>query len=132
LNDQNEFNSSSNLPPAPAPTSTSKQTPVHVLEKTVNLSNVEASLPSPRATTPPPESSEPSALVLALTRLADLEAQMEYEFTKYTQLVQRHKRIRAEFEVLETLPVGMEAFQEDFDKLLASEMKSEELSGNLQ
>jgi hypothetical protein len=120
LTEQNELTSPSNVPRSPSPPSASKASPENVSEQSALLS----SSPIPRDMTPPPEASEPSALVLALTRLADLEAQMEYEFTKYTQLVQRHKRIRAEFEVLEKLPVGMEAFQEDFDKLLASEKKT--------
>lgn len=45
---------------------------------------------------------------------------MEYEFAKHTQLVMEQQKLRAEYEVLEKMPVGMAAFQEDYDKLVAS------------
>lgn len=74
-----------------------------------------------RSQSPPtPEPSEPSGLVLALTRLADMEAQMEYEFAKLTRLTKEQQRIRTEYEVLEKMPVGMAAFQNEYDAYLVS------------
>jgi len=57
--------------------------------------------------------------VLALTRLIDLEAQMEYAFAKHMQLVVAQKVLRAQYDVLEKAPIGIDAFQEDLDKLTA-------------
>lgn len=45
---------------------------------------------------------------------------MEYEFAKHTQLVLEQRKLRAAYEVLEKMPVGMAAFQEDYDKYVAS------------
>lgn len=70
-------------------------------------------------------------MVLALTRLADLEAQMEYEFVKLTQLGREQKKIRVEYEVLEKLPVGKEAFQEDYNIKFAAELAGEHEPGEV-
>jgi hypothetical protein len=53
----------------------------------------------------------------ALVRLADLEASMEYAFAKHMLLVKRGKELRAQQKVLETLPVGLEAIEEDLKKI---------------
>jgi hypothetical protein len=52
-----------------------------------------------------------------MKRLAELEASMEYAFAKHMLLVRRRKELQAQFKVLSTLPVGIEALQEDLDKL---------------
>jgi len=75
--------------------------------------------PPKRAPSPSPPAGPPSGLTVALTRLADLESQMEFEYAKHTQLLRQHDIIRAQIEVLETLPVGMEAFKEDLGLLIA-------------
>lgn len=50
---------------------------------------------------------------------------MEYEFAKLTQLGTEQKNIRAEFEVLEKMPVGKEAFQDDYDQKFAHELEGD-------
>jgi len=77
--------------------------------------------------TQPPEPSEPSASMLALTRLLDLEAQMEYAFAKHMALVASQKMLRVQYEELERLPVGIEAFQEELDKLKLRKEETEQL-----
>ena len=47
-------------------------------------------------------------MVKALTRLADMEAQMEYEFAKLSRLQLKSQIIRAEYEGFADLPVGMD------------------------
>ena len=64
-----------------------------------------------------PEPAEPSGYVTALIRLADLEAQMEYEFAKHMQLLNRHKELKAQYKILENLPVGLDAIKDDLAKL---------------
>lgn len=80
---------------------------------------VEEAPPAPRPLSPPPVGS-PSRVMKALTRLAELEASMEYAFAKHMLLVKRRTELQAQYKVLENLPVGMEAIQEDLEKLQAS------------
>ena len=56
----------------------------------------------------------------AMIRLADLEAQMEYAYAKHMLLVKKRRELQQQHEVLKDLPVGIEAIQEDLDKLIAS------------
>jgi hypothetical protein len=78
---------------------------------------VEPPLPVPPS--PPPEPSEPSGYVVALTRLFDLEAQMEFAFAKHMQLMAKQKKLRAQTEVLQNLPVGIEALTDELEKLVS-------------
>lgn len=88
---------------------------------------VETSRPEPKQPpkpetpppTPPPEPSAPSAYMMALTRLAEVEAQMEFEFAKLTRVSMKRQLVRAELDTLSSLPVGRPAFQEDYEKYLA-------------
>jgi hypothetical protein len=73
----------------------------------------------PRPISPPLEGS-PSGVMKALVRLAELEASMEYAFAKHMLLVRRRKELQAQYKVLEALPVGIEALQEDLEKLGAA------------
>jgi hypothetical protein len=87
--------------------------------------------PEPPAGLPTPEPSAPSPYVLALTRLADLEAQMEFAFAKHLQLMTAGKRLHVQTETLRDLPVGLECFKEDLDAFTAqykerSEKESEQ------
>jgi hypothetical protein len=75
--------------------------------------------PRERPSTPPPEPSEPSGKVLALTRLLDLETQMEYAFAKHLQLVRRQKLLRLQYKALENFPVGIDAIKDDLAILKA-------------
>ena len=72
-----------------------------------------------------PDPLEPSGLVRALTRLANLEAQMEYEFAKLTHLGRQQQKLRLEYMVLEQLPVGKEAFEDDYNTKFAAELAGE-------
>uniref|UniRef100_A0A7S2YEY4 Uncharacterized protein n=1 Tax=Entomoneis paludosa TaxID=265537 RepID=A0A7S2YEY4_9STRA len=74
--------------------------------------------------TPPPEPSAPSGLVLALTRLADMEAEMECAYAKHMLLKARQKKLRAQYELMENLPVGIEAIQDDLDKFVNAAQES--------
>jgi hypothetical protein len=60
---------------------------------------------------------EPSALTLALTRLVDLEAQMEYEFAKFMQLEVERQILAVKYEHMQTLPIGFDAFTEDYQNM---------------
>jgi hypothetical protein len=83
--------------------------------------------PLPKLDPPPiaPEPSEPSGYVLALLRLADLEAQMESSFAKHVQLQRTQKHLQAQYEVLKDLPVGLDALQ---DELVKKEKEPQQLS----
>jgi hypothetical protein len=76
------------------------------------------------AATPPrpisPPAGEPSALVLATIRWADLEAQMEYEYAKLCRLSEQQQCLRAEYQCLERLTVGIPSFQADYDAHVAA------------
>ncbi len=61
----------------------------------------------------PPPPGQPSGIVLALARLADLEAQMEYAYAKHMLLVRRQVELQLQTKILENLPVGMDAFSEE-------------------
>lgn len=50
---------------------------------------------------------EPSGYVRSLLRLADLEAQMEYEYVKLQQLMFQQQILRLEYNVLEQMPIGV-------------------------
>jgi hypothetical protein len=76
----------------------------------------------PRPISPPPPG-KPSGVVMALARLADLKAQMEYSYAKHMQLVKQQKELQLQAKVLETLPVGIEAFKEELD-LVTSEAEA--------
>jgi len=92
----------------------------------------------PRAETPPPQevpvvdvvplsppAAPPSALALAMARLTDLTAQMEFQYAKHLQLSREHEIVKTKLTVLQGLPVGIDAFREDLQKLTA-EKKGEE------
>ena len=72
----------------------------------------------PRA--PAPDPTDPTPAVSAMARWMDLEAQLEYAFAKHVQLVLEHRTQRARCDRLEQLDVGMEAFQDDLDALVAA------------
>ena len=68
--------------------------------------------------TPPPSPGPPSGVTVALTRLADLEAQMEFAYAKHILLQKRHELLMAQYDHLETLPVGFDAFEEEYKKFI--------------
>ena len=80
-----------------------------------------SSLPPPMVVVPPDISTtEPSGLVLAILRLADLESQMEYEYAKHEQLAFQQQLLREEYKVLAAMPIGMASYQSDYEQYLAS------------
>ena len=100
-------------PSSPQPTATMdpKQSP------SPSLNQPEVEIPtSSKPTLLLPEPSEPSDLVVALTRLADLEAQMEFAFAKHVMVMNKGKDLRAQYELLESLPVGIDSIQDELDK----------------
>lgn len=74
----------------------------------------------PRPLSPPPPG-EPSGVMLAMKRLAELEASMEYAFAKHMLLVRRRKELQAQFKVLDNMTVGIELLEEDLAKLETAE-----------
>jgi len=68
-----------------------------------------------------PPAAPPSALALAMARLTDLAAQMEFQHAKYLQLSRDHESMKAKLSVLQDLPVGTDAFREDLERLIAEE-----------
>jgi len=77
----------------------------------------EAEPPVPPPISPPPKG-KPTGVMLALTRLIELEASMEYAYAKHMLLSNRRKELQRQQEVLETLPVGIEAIRGDLEKLV--------------
>jgi len=63
----------------------------------------------------PPPKVEPSGLIMALSRLAELEEQLEYAFAKHVQLTKTQEKLRAQTKVLKKLPVGIDAIREELD-----------------
>jgi hypothetical protein len=107
--------------------SESKTTNVHEtdLDRVVSTERIPPPTTTPSASTVvvlPPDISttEPSGLVMALLRLADLETQMEYEYAKHEALAFQQKILRAEYKVLESMPIGMASYQSDYEQYLAS------------
>ena len=80
----------------------------------------------PRPLTPPPVS-KPSGVVMALARLADLEAQMEYAYVKHMQLVKRQRELQLQAKVLERLPVGLEAVRDELAAITVEATANAEL-----
>ena len=100
-------------PPRPSPSSPNK---------TIQAPVVRAPTPEPeKAKTPPPSPGPPSGYTTARTRLADLEAQMEFAYAKHILLVKRHQVLMAQYDHLEGLPVGLEAFQVELEALVGAE-----------
>jgi hypothetical protein len=89
--------------------------PKDLLVSTISITSPEQG--PTRSATPPPEPSKPSGYIVALTRLADMEAQMEYAFAKHLHLSIEQKKLRAQYGILEGLPVGIDAVKEDLDNL---------------
>lgn len=75
-------------------------------------------VPKKKVLTPPPSPGPPSALTVALIRLADLEAQVEFAYAKHIMLAKRHKVLLKQYEHLEKLPVGVEAFEGELKALV--------------
>jgi hypothetical protein len=56
---------------------------------------------------------KPSGVMVALTRLADLEAQLEYAYAKHVQLMKIQEDLNLQSKILAKLPVGIDAFKEE-------------------
>ncbi|GKY93871.1 hypothetical protein MPSEU_000354000 [Mayamaea pseudoterrestris] len=77
------------------------------------ISLPEPEVPATDPSTLPPEPGQPSGRVLALTRLLDLETQMEFAYAKHMMLLRKQKLLRAQYDVLKDLPVGIDAIKDD-------------------
>jgi hypothetical protein len=80
-------------PPSPKP-----QEPVHVVP-------------------PSPPPAPPSNLAVEIARLTDLTAQMEFQYAKHLQCSIDHEIIKTKIATLKELPIGIDAFREDLDRL---------------
>jgi hypothetical protein len=80
--------------------------------------------PPPRPATPPP--SEPSALVVAMTHLAKMEEELNYAYCKHMKLIEKQSKMRKAYDILQDLPVGLEAFEDEYKTFL--ETKDDESS----
>ena len=54
-----------------------------------------------------------------------MEAEMDYAFAKHMQLMAKGRLLRVQYETLENLPVGIEAIQEDLDRLQEKNKETE-------
>jgi hypothetical protein len=72
---------------------------------------------------PSPPAAAPSGLAVALARLSDLTAQMEFQYAKHLQLTRDHEIVKTKISTLKELPVGMDAFKDDLDKLMKGDEK---------
>jgi hypothetical protein len=59
---------------------------------------------------------KPSGVMVALTRLADLEAQLEYAYAKHVQLMKTQEDLNLQSKILAKLPVGIDAFKDELVK----------------
>lgn len=55
--------------------------------------------------------------MLALARLAEMEAEMEYEFAKHVVLTTKQQQLEAQTALLIDLPVGLDALRSDLELL---------------
>jgi hypothetical protein len=62
-----------------------------------------------------PVAAPPSGLAVALSRLADLQSQMEYQYAKYLILCKEHEICKVKLHVIKTLPIGFDAFREELE-----------------
>lgn len=72
---------------------------------------------------PPPEPVEPSAFTAAVTRMVELESQLDFAIAKHLQLARQSEILKVQVFTLRDLPVGRESFQEDLEALIASHDK---------
>lgn len=56
-----------------------------------------------------------------MTRLADLEAQMEFQYVKHLLLIREQQKLKVQYEFMATLPVGVDAFKDDLERVLKKE-----------
>jgi hypothetical protein len=61
--------------------------------------------------------------MVALARLADLDSQLDFALAKHAQVVRECELIHVHTKHLEKLPVGVEAFEDDFSKLYPTEQE---------
>jgi len=84
--------------------------------KSAKKEEVKEAKPPPGPKPPPlPPKGKPTGAMLALARLMELEASMEYAYTKHMLLMKRQKELAEQYKVLETLPVGIDAIKEDLE-----------------
>ena len=84
--------------------------------KSVKKEEVKETKPPPGPKPPPlPPKGKPTGAMLALARLLELEASMEYAYTKHMLLMKRQKELAEQYKVLETLPVGIDAIKDDLE-----------------
>ncbi len=115
-----EYESRVPPPPPPLPEETSSEDVIVKMEpaeETVANVVVEPVVVPP---SPPPSPGPPSGVFVANTRLIELQAQMEFSFVKYMKLLRDHEQLKAQYQLLVTLPVGLDAFKDDLEAMCAT------------
>jgi hypothetical protein len=79
---------------------------------------------------PAPEPAEASGLIVALTRLVDMEEELDFAYARHMQLMAKQKTLRAAYEHLEQLPVGLEAFEDDLKDFIVQGYKDRAQEGS--
>jgi len=82
---------------------------------------------NPVPTRPPsPAAGPPSGIAIALSRLVDLQSQMEYQYTKYLLLCKEHEICKVKVDVIKNLPVGLDAIRDDLEMTCSAKLSSSE------
>ena len=115
---QAELEASAGTKPDEAVSSTPSST-IASVKKEAEKSELEKALE-------PPPVGEPSGWMKALCRLVVLKEQMEYCYARHMQLVKRHELLKVQSAKLQELPVGFDAFKEDYEAYIESLPKAED------
>lgn len=124
----NAHNDTPAVPPPPPPLpEQSGDVVVKVEPIDVDADEVFDELPNVVPPSPPPSPSPPSGVFVATTRLVELQSQMEFSYAKYLKLLLEHEQLKAQYQVLETLPVGLDAIKDELEHAaVKAEPKTEE------
>lgn len=101
----------------PAPSASKAASPPKSQHKAEPPKKKEPEEPKVPSRPPSPAPAEPSSKLVAQTRLVALRTQMEFRHAALLKLNRELEVIRAKRAVLEKLPVGMDAFREEYDRL---------------
>jgi hypothetical protein len=113
--------------------SKAKSPPVKPTSKAASREHIVQAPPSPKpqepvhVVPPSPPAAPPSNLAVEIARLTDLTAQMEFQYAKHLQCSIEHEIIKSKIATLKELPIGIDAFREDLDRL-NSDLSSKETS----
>lgn len=103
--------------PTPASSASKKSSPQKPEQKAEPPKKKEPKKSKVPSRPPSPAPAKPSSKLVAQVRLLDLRTQMEFRHAALLKLNRELEAIRAKRAVLEKLPVGMDAFREEYDRL---------------